>query len=191
MANFLQIPSRLLRRFLPLASVFLLSCGEEPLSPLAPEGEIPFAGVSLDQVARRSTKVGPGAFTPSSLRKKLIKASEGGVVTLDIYTVVIPPGALTEDTVISIELPRQPPADEYFLWGLGPSGTQFTVPVEVRIDLSNESVNGNTLTAARWEGDQWVRVGGRFHPPTGIFSVSLGYFSTYGLLRKGDEPGGG
>ncbi len=62
---------------------------------------------------------------------KVISAEMGGEVTLEFCTVVIPPGALDVDTEISIKL--DDPA--YAIVDLGPDGTQFNVPVQIKYDL--------------------------------------------------------
>ncbi len=68
----------------------------------------------------------------SGSAQALITAATGGKVRLGFCEVVIPPGALLNDTVISIEYD-----DPYYaIFEMGPDGTQFVVPVTIRFDIT-------------------------------------------------------
>lgn len=67
----------------------------------------------------------------SNYTEILIRAGTGGKVKLGFCEVIIPPGALLHDTVISIAY-----ADPYYaIFDMGPDGTLFAAPVTIRFDI--------------------------------------------------------
>ncbi len=60
----------------------------------------------------------------------LVSADEGGIVSWGRFSLEFPPGALSEDTVISVDQPNP----HLIMCELQPHGLQFNVPVTLRID---------------------------------------------------------
>lgn len=152
--------------FIALALVLgITSCSnlDNPLTPLTPTGSHrsiradAFVPVSLGRVFGSNVQTKPVSIT------QRVFAVTGGTVTLSgilssetnaySYSLSFPPGALAQDTDISIYV-----TDDATVWfELGPDGTQFRVPVTFTI-----VINGEGFTFPSQNLDIYV-----FNPDTG------------------------
>ncbi|MGQ9603108.1 MAG: hypothetical protein ACUVUU_02755 [bacterium] len=118
---------RLALVILSVIGVLLLGCGKEStiVSPdLEKKEPTPLPLPPLVQSELLSS-------SGSNYTQVLIIAATGGKVKLGFCEVIIPPGALLNDTVISIAY-----ADPYYaIFDMGPDGTQFAAPVTIRFDI--------------------------------------------------------
>lgn len=126
--------------------------------------------------------------------------------------VIIPPGALVEDVVITIGYVENPPSfpDDKRLLGqvvaFGPSGIHFNTPVTIRIPYSIEgleavgAVSTEELTVFRYlaEENAWEDLPVRVDPVHQILECEVDHFSLYAagktvedLEEPYDQPAGG
>jgi len=137
-----------------LASVSDGTRTTQPLlsTPLEQEGVVylPFVRLDLD--------------SQMDWASSLIEAESGGSVTLDEVSLSIPPGALMEDTMVSIGQPKDAP--DMLGQGIGyiqlePSGLDFSTPASLSIryeeasGLAEEFLNAYTYST---DGGLWDRL---------------------------------
>ncbi len=118
-----------------------------------------WAGVVLGALLVGCQTFAPESDTqPLSASKAIFSDAEaigpaGGTLNAGVYTLQVPPGALTEDVWITIQ---QEKTGEWPV-SLGPEGLQFMVPVTLQFDARGER-NARTMTVAWWNPStsQWV-----------------------------------
>jgi len=122
-----------------------------------------------------------------------VTAAAGGTVESPSgdAALVIPAGALPEDTEITIKgldgagLPS--PADlGGAAYEFGPDGLQFTVPVTLSLTLADKVPSEKKAVLAVLDGDKWVEVTGSGEKD-GVVSGAVTHFSTYVILFVGDK----
>lgn len=122
----------------------------------------------------------------SGWTEQFIIASQGGVVTAGRHTVIIPPGALYQDTTITVEDSSD---DGIVGCELQPHGILFRNPVTLVTcfsDLADPA--GYTMF---WDStsptgvDVWMNVGGEVTPDSSGIQVQLGHFSRYAPGKAG------
>ncbi len=113
---------------LTLAFVLLSGCSSDAdrISAITDTGDFTAPLLSLEDSGDRGK---PSNELPAD--GKWITPELGGLVKADFFSVIIPPGALSEDTYISVT--RDDPY--YATVELGPHGIQFNTEVYLRIDL--------------------------------------------------------
>jgi hypothetical protein len=171
-----------IRRSLVLAAAacVLAGCTDRSASPLAPPAA-PAHDVSVD-LSGLLQFLGTPDLTAPRHAEKLINASTGGFVELNGFRVDIPAGALSANTVVTIDLPSDQLLAKRVVADFGPHGTQFNTPVTLSFPLTNVLWNGNPIQVMRWETDHWVGLGGwvtgsRLYGTTPHFSrYGGGYF---------------
>lgn len=112
----------------------------------------------------------------------LIRAEEGGVVSLGRFRLEIPAGALSEDTFIEISRPDP----HLVMCELEPHGIQFNLPVTLQIDYGGTTVEDceESIPAlgVYWfdevSGD-WQLVGDELDTVGDKIEAQLGHFSKY------------
>jgi len=112
-----------------------------------------------------------------------VKAAEGGVVSCGRFTVVIPAGALAEDTEITISRPDP----MLVMCELGPHGLQFEKPVTLRIDYSGTAAEDAESELSNFgvywfneDAGRWELVGKEIDPGSDVVQAQLLHFSDYG-----------
>jgi hypothetical protein len=111
-----------------------------------------------------------------------IEAAAGGRVQYGRFALTFPPGALAEDTYITISNP----GNGLLMCELEPHGIRFNVPVTLEMDLRGLRWQPYTDWSIYWldpEAEQWVDEGGSFQG--GSLRVGLLHFSTYAAGRAG------
>ncbi|HEY3494131.1 MAG TPA: hypothetical protein VGK73_05570 [Polyangiaceae bacterium] len=83
------------------------------------------------------------ALTVADSESELIDADDGGTVTLGDLTLVIPPGALAEDTEITIRN-----FEETSAFVLEPDGLEFETPITARFTLPADELEGADVEGA-------------------------------------------
>ena len=115
---------------------------------------------------------------------RIVSAAEGGTVTNGYYTVHFPPGALMEDTEITIEMPSFPSA----VVRLGPHGIQFEKDVTLSLDTARISDDAEAYRVL-WYNEStgcWNDIGG--YMDDGYVKADLQHFSDYGSDPKKIGP---
>lgn len=113
---------------------------------------------------------------PAPIAEQLISADQGGTMTLGRVTLSFPPGALTEDTVISMALSGPDGTQMELL----PHGIQFQHPVTLSVDLTNLVSPTSQWVGVAWWNDQhsrWDEISR--HPASNTASALLWHFSQY------------
>ncbi len=151
-----------------------MGCGN--YSPVTPSQESTMPGVEnplFVQILTSQVSARPMVGTSVS---NVISAEEGGYVTNEYYSIYFPPGALDEDTEITISMPRFPEA----VVELGPHSIQFNK--DVILSLSLEYVDSDaTSYIIYWfneNSELWENIGGYIED--GAVKVGLKHFSDYG-----------
>jgi len=158
-----------------LSVLAALGCGTN--SPVAPSLPPSMPGVEDPSFATLlSASKESDAVMRSAAASAMISAKDGGVVSNGYYSVTFAPGALSEDTEISIEMPEFPKA----IVRLSPHGIQFNAEVVLALALdktmeisSNWGVLWLNEDISRWEG-----IGG--YVEDGQLKIALKHFSEYG-----------
>jgi hypothetical protein len=154
-----------------LSVLAALGCGT--YSPVAPSNTPTMPGVENPAFATLlPASKGSDAAMKSDVASAMISAKDGGVVSNGYYSVYFAPGALQEDTEISIEMPEFPKA----IVRLSPHGIQFDAPVilSLALELSDQ---WNVLWLNEGSG-LWESIGG--YVEDGAVKAELKHFSEYG-----------
>jgi len=114
----------------------------------------------------------------SSVASGWMSAAEGGVVSNGYYSLYFPPGALDEDTEITIEMPEFPKA----IVKLGPHGIHFNkeVILSVPVDKFEDAASSYTTYWYDEDAGRWVPIGG--YVEDGVVKTELEHFSQYGYI---------
>jgi hypothetical protein len=162
-----------------------LGCGT--YSPVAPSNTPTMPGVENPAFATLlPASKGSDAAMRSAVASAMISAKDGGMVSNGYYSVYFAPGALREDTEISIEMPQFPMA----IVRLSPHGIQFSAPVILSLDLA-KAAEASGEWDVLWLNDVtgiWESIGG--YVEDGALKTELKHFSEYGDDRTGrTKPG--
>jgi hypothetical protein len=151
-------------------------------------------------MACSSSNDSPGPATTTSTGHGVVGASGGDVATADgLLTVSVPSGALPADTTITISEIASPASGAIGkAYEIGPSGTQFAVPVTLKFKYAGDDLLGNdpsSLEVATIVGSDWVALSGNaVDTSTQIASGQTTHLSPYGIHAKSkgnDHDGGG
>ena len=156
-----------------------LGCGT--YSPVAPSQETILPGVESPNFLVLLPASKDSDLELSMVATELVSAAEGGVVSNGYFSLYFPPGALVEDTEITIEMPRYPEA----VVRLGPHGIQFLKEVTLSLPLGavETEADGFKVVWLNEETGIWEDIGG--YIVDGTLSAELEHFSGYGMLDGG------
>jgi hypothetical protein len=168
-----------------LSVLAALGCGT--YSPVAPSNTPTIPGAkNPDFATLLSASKGSDVAMRSAVASRVISAKDGGVVDNGYYSVYFAPGALEEDTEISIEMPEFPKA----IVRLGPHGIQFNAPVILSLALDKAAAESSEWDVF-WLNDGtglWESIGG--YVEDGALKAELKHFSEYGDGNTGrTKPG--
>lgn len=171
----------------------LAGCNDRTEAPLSPAGSAPAAVVSTSGIDLTGVLQFAALPDLSGRRSvsKLIRASEGGSVELNGFRVTIPAGALPQDTVITIELPRDETLAKHVLASFHPHGIQFKTPATLTFPLEGVLLPGGTLDVGRWENGAWTSLGGTVSADGKSLSSTTPHFSDYSARGGTYVMGGG
>jgi hypothetical protein len=138
---------------------------------------------------------GPSGAVAITVTEGGLASPAGGIVSgyAGNVTLVLPPGALTESTPITVDLAPSAPTTPYTIgtaYELGPSGTQFPVPVEIALKYNPAALPPNTdeadLRVARYEDGVWVPLteGVSVDVATKTVRAATRHFSWYRIVRR-------
>ncbi len=116
---------------------------------------------------------------------QLVPASTGGTLYFGEFTFYVPPGALDEDTIISITQT----SDSYIQMDFGPDGTQFDPPATMTVsyataNLRNLKPSNLSISWFNTATNQWVNIGGTVDQVAKTVSVSISHFTRYSLSTR-------
>jgi len=156
-----------------------LGCGT--YSPVAPSQETILPGVESPNFLLLLPASKDSDIDLSMVATQVVSAAEGGTVSNGYFSLYFPPGALVEDTEITIEMPRYPEA----VVRLGPHGIQFLKEVTLSLPLGvvETEAEGYTVVWFNEETELWEDIGGNIID--GTISAKLEHFSGYGMLDGG------
>jgi len=166
-----------------LSVLAAMGCGYSPVSPsqddTSPGVENPVFVQVLSASAGSSGQ--DMMLTSSTSVSMVISAKTGGTVTNGYFSLYFPPGALDEDTEITIDMPRYPVA----MVELGPHGIEFnknvimTLPLE---KLDSDATSYRTL----WNNENtglWEEIS--VQAENGNVIAELKHFSDYAISPHG------
>ena len=167
---------------LAAAAFVLAGCSDRSLAPLAPAtpGAPAHALAGSIDVNGLLQFVGTPSLSGTRHAEKFIRASEGGFVELNGFRADIPAGALPYDATVTIDLPGDPVLAKRVMAEFGPHGVQFNTPVTLSFPLTGVVLGGGPIEVARWEGGQWVGLGGTVSADGTRLSGTTPHFSYYG-----------
>jgi hypothetical protein len=170
-----------------LSVLAAVGCGD--YSPVSPSQDNAMPGVENPQFVRLLSTPGGSSSIQSDEDRSIvmgasstmISAEDGGVVSNGYFSVYFPPGALVEDTEITIEMPDYPSA----VVRLSPHGIYFRKEVTLSLptELIESESDGYEVLWFNEEAGYWENVGG--YVEDGEAKVELEHFSEYGY-----NPGG-
>jgi hypothetical protein len=156
-----------------------LGCGT--YSPVAPSQETLLPGVENPDFVRllpASDKISGLEIEATMVATQVVSAAEGGVVTNGYFSLYFPPGALAEDTEITIEMPRYPEA----VVRLGPHGIQFSKEVTLSLPLGVVETEADAEDiVVLWLNENtglWEKIDSYIE--NGMSKAGLEHFSEYG-----------
>ena len=157
-----------------LSVLAAMGCGTN--SPVTPSQEITMPGVESPLFAQLVASAGSSRDMLGSASSALISAAQGGTVSNGYYSVYFPAGALSEDTEITIDMPRYPEA----VVELGPHGIQFNkaVILSISLDKLDSDASGYSVLWHNEETGLWENIGGYIED--GAAKIGLEHFSDYG-----------
>lgn len=163
-----------------LSVLAAMGCGTN--SPVTPSQDSTMPGVESPLFAELVTSSGSSGrdMVATASVSQLVSAAEGGVVTNGYYSLYFPPGALDEDTQITIDMPRYPEA----VVELGPHGIQFNEPVTLSLSVDRVESLADSYDVYWFNEDTalWENIGG--YMAAGAACVNLEHFSGYGYEPK-------
>lgn len=159
-----------------LSVLAVMGCGTN--SPVSPSQDIATSpGIDDPQFAQLlSASAGTDRPFVTSTTAQVVSAADGGTVTNGYYTVHFPPGALTEDTEITMEMPYFPSA----VVRLGPHGIQFEKDVTLSLETDMVADDAEAFSVLWYNEDAgcWESIGG--YMEDGCVKAELQHFSDYG-----------
>lgn len=165
---------RILTALTFLSVLAALGCGT--YSPVAPSNPPSMPGVENPEFATLLPASKGSEVMQSSAASAMVSAEKGGVVSNGYYSVYFAPGALSEDTEISIEMPEFPKA----VVRLSPHGIQFNAPVILSLALDKvEAADGWDCLWLNEASGLWESIGA--DTENGIVKTALKHFSEYGI----------
>ena len=133
---------------------------------------------------------GGGAGGAQAVSQAIV-AADGGTVSAEGISIVIPPGALAVNTTVTITLldksaqPTPSLVTSKKVFDVGPNGTTFSKPVAMTLDYDASSVPaGNAPTIAYIDKGGWVPLKDS-SVSNGKVSATTTHFTTFGALGGG------
>ncbi|MBW1780703.1 MAG: hypothetical protein JRL30_08170 [Deltaproteobacteria bacterium] len=135
----------------------------------------------------------PGCSDVGGSAKTISKAigSEGGEIELGHAKLVIPQGALSADTIITMGYPDSYPTHERLIPGtviqIGPDGTQFAVPATLTLGFDEQDLPEGVFEANLRKGtvseSSWTLIhGSSVNPDENFVSTQIDHLSVFGVL---------
>ncbi|HMA77123.1 MAG TPA: hypothetical protein VKO43_07440 [Candidatus Krumholzibacteriaceae bacterium] len=172
------------RKFLTLITFLsvlaAIGCGDySPVSPSQENNDV--SGVE-NPLFVQLLSTSEGSSRPIvGTASKVISAEKGGTVDNGYFSLSFPPGALDEDTEITIEMPQFPSA----VVELGPHGIQFNK--DVTLSLSTDLIESESAEIkVVWFNEEtgiWEYIGESTEG--GVVKADLEHFSDYAYLGGG------
>lgn len=151
-------------------------------SPVSPSQDDTIPGVENPMFVRvLTTSEGSSdrdmVLSTSTSISMVVSAESGGTVTNGYISLYIPPGALSEDTEITMEMPRFPEA----VVELGPHGIVFNKDVSLIMPLDRIDSNATAFRVLWYNEDLglWVEIGENIDDDNVV--SKLQHFSEYGI----------
>lgn len=158
-----------------LAVVAMVGCSQSPTQSIQSDGKL---------LARSASLSSGASLTPISFyAEAVIPSRTGGVLSLTDVTLVVPAGAVKNDTLFSISIPD----DQLFFNEFGTEGLVFDVPVTVTMSYRNADLSGITESRIKlaWLNERtntWHSMACVVDTVSKTVTGNLYHFSAYGLI---------
>jgi hypothetical protein len=163
-----------------LSVLAAMGCGSySPVAPsrddTTPPGVENPLFVRLSSISKDSVRPMLGLMDP-----QMISAKDGGTISNGYFSLYFPPGALEEDTEISIDMPYYPLA----VVRCSPHGIKFNkaVILSLPLDVIESDASDFRVLWHNDDTDLWEDIGGYIEDD--VIIVSLMHFSEYGHEPK-------
>jgi hypothetical protein len=116
---------------------------------------------------------------------QLVPAGAGGTLYFDEFEFYVPPGSLSQNTVISITVT----SDGYLQMDFGPDGTQFNPPATMTVSYAAANLKGlkpSNLSISWFDtaAKQWINIGGTVDQSAKTVSAPISHFTEYSLSTR-------
>ncbi|MBD3401500.1 hypothetical protein GF420_01290 [candidate division GN15 bacterium] len=165
-----------------VGALLVTGCSRSPMSDTASTEPV--------VLQRSASAVGAASLVGELYTEATISAEEGGQLVLLDVVLEVPPGAVPNDTLFSIEIPDLTKFHNDF----GTEGLVFDKPVTVTMSYRDADLSGIDESSIRVgyfneQTGEWEGVVCQVDPVNKLVTAELHHFSAYGLIS--DEPGGG
>lgn len=121
----------------------------------------------------------------------VVKSAEGGIVSDgQNATLTIPPGALAEDTEITLAILAGNSKTLGKIYDFGPDGLNFTIPAMLSLKVDPKAVAGKQVAVALEEGGSFVALAGSVYAD-GVVTAPIEHFSRFTVVLVGGAGSGG
>lgn len=153
-------------------AVHVTACSDVPVAPQS----VPRFSATADGKVTKLAKYEKGKRPVQTFAMQTIGPA-GGAVSLGAFEIVVPAGALSQPTSLTIALPQDLGLIGYVLAEFGPHGIKFDVPVTIKLPYTGTTAEGDTTMHVLWyNGVEWtplpssVTTDGRIQADTDHFS---------------------
>lgn len=156
--------------------LLLAACSDAPVAPqLTPS----FSRISSNEMLKLARYQNGPPAGPTYTSRTI--GPHGGSIYLAGFEAIIPPGAISHPTTLSITLPRSD-GKPNFVWAtFGPHGTRFNVPVTLRVPYAGTTSVQNPGALVMWfDGAQWIALAPTTRTADGRLETQVKHFSDYG-----------
>jgi hypothetical protein len=123
----------------------------------------------------------------------MVKAAEGGELSVGVAALTIPKGALSEDTEISVKVESRkgrPDEDNVLMevYDFGPDGQKFNMPVTLEFDVADVNVSSKGKAMIAWQnGEKWETLPTKIQD--GKATAATTHFTPFTLVFVLNEDG--
>jgi hypothetical protein len=170
-----------------------LDCRKRGDHDLCTGDELPPSGRDKDSGADPGSRDGGGAAPADSM---LIGKAGGTVELADGASVVIPAGALSKDTMITVSVVPDPPALDATQMAAGeayafePHGTAFAMPVTITLPFTGGAPDAQVMKLDDAKDTSWTMVSGAVASGSVLTLQSMGFSIYQATLPKSAGTGG-
>jgi hypothetical protein len=153
-------------------AVHVTACSDVPVAPQS----VPRFSATTDGKVTKLAKYEKSRRPIQTFAMQTIGPA-GGTVSLGSFEIVVPAGALSQPTSLTIALPSDAKLAGYVVAEFGPHGIKFDLPVTIKLPFAGTTADSNLKMHVLWyDGSQWtplpssVTTDGRIQADTDHFS---------------------
>lgn len=156
-------------------AVHVAACSDVPVAPQS----VPAFSATTDGKVTKLAKYEKGRRPSQTFAMQTIGPA-GGSVSLGSFEIVVPEGALSFPTSVTIALPTDPRLAGYVVAEFGPHGIKFDVPVTIRLPFAGTTADSDVTMHVLWyNGSEWTPLPSSI-TSDGRVQADTDHFSEYG-----------